>query len=153
MTLKEEASLKVIDPEDIKEILTDNSPFYLYTVLTVNILHIFFTLLGEFYGNWFLAFLTIRGEILEEQKKPSRPEHQLGILPRHELCSNISVPSRIRVAKIFDHHDRCWSSNFTLEMQKSHKFWKEAWWKVPLLENKKWRIVRGDYSPDWKKIN
>ena len=153
MTFKDEAALKVMDPEDIKEILTDNSTFYLYTVLTVNILHIFFTLLGEFYGNCCFAFLTIRGKILEEQKKPSRPEHQLGILQRHQLCSNISVPSRSRGAKNFDHHDRCRRSYFTMEMQKSHKFWKEAWWKVPFLEDKKWGIVRGDYSPDWKKNN
>lgn len=64
MTFRDEAALKVMDPEDIKEILSDNSAFYLYTVLTVNVLHIFFTLLGEFYGR-FLAS-NPRGEVLKK---------------------------------------------------------------------------------------
>lgn len=50
MAFSESSTAKVIDVEDIKEILTDNSKYYLYTVLTVNILHLLFTILSEFYG-------------------------------------------------------------------------------------------------------
>lgn len=41
---------QLLDIEDIKEILTDNSKFYLYTVLTVNCLHIIFSFLSYFHG-------------------------------------------------------------------------------------------------------